>query len=394
MILKRICDNMFKISIKKYGTIQSLFIYGFLITVISNWAYGNSYLLYSIASLSIAAYAYLFFFLNIKKKESFKMRMLMLFLIFVNFLVALWHGDLKSSFLTNISLIMPFTLSFKYYSYTDIEKQIIRASLFCLGIVLLIVLFLGENWNSSSLGIMITIGTSVGYLWLILAKTIKSKIFASLYLFVSALFVFNTQTRNSALILMLIYVLLIIPKKFYQNTYFFRIIYIVAIVSTIIAPTIMEFVFNNPSLLNFITDFTTSISDKTYGMSSHLDVILYVQSCFNHFDIFTKIFGEAVKEYHSHNLYYQCLVFYGYFGTIIIYSFYIYLFEIGYKLFKKYNDKVALGCCIILISHFFMQCAEVYMHGLETTFVAVAIPAALIMNLNRKYKNFNKNTKF
>ena len=86
-------------------------------------------------------------------------------------------------------------------------------------------------------------------------------------------------------------------------------------------------------------------------------------------------------------MFYQGLFVYGFVGTILIYLFYIKVFEMAYILFLKNDDYVALGCFIGLIGNLLLQGADDYLICNRTCVVMPFIMVGLIIS---RYRLFRK----
>lgn len=369
---------------KKEISLKIVWIVASLFTIISIWAYGHNYWAYVFATIFLMLYAYGMFFKKVFTRCD-NLDVLFLILILFNLILGLINGDVIGSLMVNTSLAMIISLSDIDINYRDFEKTIHRA-VFAVLIISAILMLIRSSWNLNSLALLIYSNSTIGFIWYKTARTNKQKLGAFALLVCLCLMLFVTETRNTAVVIIINVLLLLIPEKIYRNKFLFRLIYVIGILATIFAIPIMQFIFSNKKILGWLIDFTTKVSDKEYGMSSHLDILLRVQKDFASLDLVEKLFGQGVKLQHCHNIFYQTLFFYGYFGVALIYATYIYLFEIGYKLFTRNGDKLALSCCIIMVGHFLMQCAETYMLGSETVMITALLPASIILNLNRRDK--------
>ncbi len=368
-----------KISFNLIWIVVSIF------TIIDIWAYGHNYWIYVFASIFLMIFAY---GLILKKffTKSGNLDIVFLLCIVFNVLLGLVNKDIIGSLMVNTSLAMIIAIGELDIEYEKYEEGILRTSIIVL-VVSILLLITRNTWNLNSLAILIFCNSSIGLIWFKVSQSIKQKVVAFIYLVILSQMLFITQARNAAIVIVICFLLLLVPDKVLRKKFAFRALYVLAILSTIFAIPIMRFAFSNEKTLGFLLDFTTKVSDKDYGMSSHLDILLRVQKEFNSLSLLEKMFGQGVKIQHCHNIFYQTLFFYGYFGTTILYGVYIYIFETGYRLFVENNDRLALGCCIVLLGHFFMQVGETYMHGSETVMISALLPVAIIINLNRKSKN-------
>ncbi|MCM1066926.1 MAG: hypothetical protein NC418_05040 [Muribaculaceae bacterium] len=275
-------------------------------------------------------------------------------------------------------------------NYQSFERQLIIASLINLAIIQLLFTNI-YLWNSNSLAFMIFSGISVGMIWFKFSTGFLSKICSISYLAYATTFLLLTGCRNAGIVIMACFVLLLLPGGFYKNGLIFRTLYIAPMIMTIVAGEFMQQVLSDPKLTEELLAFTSSFSEKAWGMDTHYLLLEKVTQRFHNFDIITQLFGMGIKTYHTHNLFYQCLFFYGYVGTFLCYTFYVYVFEIAYKLIKLYNDTIVLCCFIALIGHFLLQIGEVYLLGSESVNLMALLPSGIILQ-RFVFRNYVKKT--
>lgn len=234
---------------------------------------------------------------------------------------------------------------------------------------------------------MIFSGISVAMLWFKFSTRIYSKIASVTYLGYATTLLLLTGCRNAGMVIIACFALLLLPNTFYKNRLIFRSLYIIPMLLTIVAAEFMKYVLTDAQLMNDVLSFTTSFSQKAWGMDTHYILLEKVAQRFQSFDLITQLFGKGIKTYHTHNLFYQCLLFYGYIGTCLIYIIYIYIFEVAFKLIRQFNDTIALSCFIILVGHFLLQVGEVYMLGAETANLMALLPAGVILQRWTKLKH-------
>lgn len=349
----------------------------YLCTVITGWSYGNSYPVYVAVSVAMAIFAYSRFFLG-KSRIDRSVKGLITIILLLTLFLGLVDGDLKSSIMVNISLIMPFALSSLNIDYANFAKKTIIASL--VNLLLIYGLTLDFNaWNSNTLAFMIFCGLSVGMMWFKTGRGASNLIFSTLYLVLGSTFLFMTGCRNAGMVIIACYILLLLPDKVYKGCLFFRALYVTTLLMTVFAGDFMHYILSDEKIMDKIMSFTTSFSDKEWGMDTHYFVIEFIKAKMSGMDIFTLLFGSGIKTYHCHNIFYQCVLFYGYIGTALIYIFYIYVFERAYILFKDYNDVISLSCFIVLLGHWMLQIGEVYMLGGEAVVLMALLPAGVIL---------------
>lgn len=391
------------LKIEKKISLQNLIILSYILSIICGWTYGNSYIGYALLSIGFAIFAYGNFIFNVIPRCS-KIEFMVIVILYITCLTSLLNNGVKSMIMVNISLVMPFAFSYLNINYRNIHKQIIFSSLINFLLVILM-LRSREGWNSNSLAFMIFNGISIGFIWFKVTKNIISKICASIYLAVASLLLLSAGSRNAGIVIAICVLLLLIPNKILREKWLYRMIYLSAMLATVLASDIMAYIFENEEIMQQLVKYTSSFSEKAWGMDTHLTLLLSVKNNFSELSFFTQLLGEGVKTQHTHNLFYQSLYFYGYLGTMILYTMYIIFFEIAYKLIKKYNNNMIVGCYVILIGHFLMQIGEVYMWGSESAIVISLLPAGLILQQKRqkelefkrkirkrKYENFINNT--
>ena len=358
----------------------------YLCTVITAWSYGNSYAAYVAISSVMAIFSYFAFFSK-KNKTNRGIKYIIGTILVTSLLIGFTNGDLKSSVMVNISLLMPISLSSLNISYRNIQKEVIIASIINLGIISLISMDIG-NWNSNTLAFTIFCGITVGMIWFKVSRAFWSTICSSMYLLFAMTLLLAAGSRNAGIVILICYAMLLAPQKIYRNALIYRSLYILVLLLTIFSVDFQMSILKDESLMDYILSYTSSFSNKTWGMDTHYLLLQVVTSKFANLDLFSQLFGRGTKVGHCHNLYYQCLFFYGYIGTFLIYIFYVYIFEKAYQLIKRERDILALSCFIILIGHFLLQISEVYMLGTEGANIISLLPAAII--LQRWYKYYTK----
>lgn len=357
----------------------------YIFTVVTAWSYGNSYVAYVVVSVLMAIFAYSRFFSKGRTKGD-NIQKIITLILFTTIILSVLNGDLKSSIMVNISLLMPLSLATLNIQYENFNRQVVIASLVNLVIIYILISGFGV-WNSNVLAFMVFSGISVGMLWFKTAENFKSRVFSIFYLFLATSLLLLTGCRNAGMVIIACFILLLIPNRVYNNGGIFRGLYIGVLFMTIIAADFMLYVLSDANAMETIQSFTSSFSHKAWGMDTHYILLESVKRRFANMDILTQLFGSGIKTIHTHNLFYQCLYFYGYIGTLLIYLFYIYVFERAYKMIRQNEDVISLGCYIILIGHFMLQIGEVYMLGAETVNLMSLLPSGVILQRWYTYKN-------
>lgn len=359
----------------------------YVCTVIIGWSYGNNFPAYVAVTVVLAIFAYYrFFFVATPINQN--IRIIIWLILFVSFLMSLSNGDIQSFVMVNVSLILPFSFCSLKINYSRFQKQLIIASV----VNLLIIQLLLSNfqiWNSNSLAFMIFSGISVAMLWFKFSTKAYSKIASITYLGYATTLLLMTGCRNAGMVIIACFALLLLPNGFYKNRLVYRSLYLAPMLLTIVAAEFMKYVLSDAQLMDGVLSFTTSFSEKAWGMDTHYILLEKVAQRFQSFDFITQLFGMGIKTYHTHNLFYQCLLFYGYIGTFLVYIIYIYIFEVAYKLIRRLNDTITLSCFIILVGHFLLQIGEVYMLGAETANLMALLPAGVILQRWSQYKYNN-----
>lgn len=355
---------------------MNLLVVGMLYSCLITWSYGNSYVIYVGLSVLAMIIAYnnlggLLFY------HPTKIVYLCALLLLVSVIMGILSKNLMSCLQVNTSMVIPFAISCFNIDCDNIKKQMAKSAASLLAIS--VIMTSNVRLNSNSMAFLMYISGSFGFLWFLLEKNLGRKCYVVGYLLLITSLLLGTGSRNAGIVMMLCFVLLIIPKSIYKKPLFYRLLYIAAMLATVFAPSVMRFVFGNAKLMDILLQFTSSFSAKAWGMDTHLDVLLFVQNRANELNFVSKIFGEGIKRYHCHNLFYQCVFFYGYIGTIVLYGICGYIFESGFRLYRTEENKLTLGCCIIMIGHFLMQTGEVYMFGGETMLLGALIPMGIIL---------------
>lgn len=361
----------------------------YIFTVLIGWSYGNSFPLYVSVTILLAIWVYYRFF--VKRSIPFNPNIILIIkaILCVTLLTSIINGDMQSCVMVNVSLVFPLAFCTFDIDYRHFERQLIVVSLINLVIVNFL-LATPEIWNPNSLAFMIFSGISVGMLWFKYTVKTVSKIGCIIYLGYATSMLLHTGCRNAGIVIIICFVLLLLPVRLYKSALIFRMLYISSMLLTVIAADFMELVLTDDQLMDELLSYTDSFSQKAWSMDTHYLLLESVTKIFHSYDILTQLFGMGVKTYHTHNLFYQSLFFYGYVGTLLIYIFYVYVFERAYRLIKDNDDIIALGCAIVLLGHFLLQIGEVYMLGAETCNLMALLPIVVILQRQIKNKNANK----
>jgi O-antigen ligase len=227
-------------------------------------------------------------------------------------------------------------------------------------------------------------GISIGILWY---TTSKNKLIPLCYLALGASLLLGTGSRNVAIIILLCFLMVLLPEKVYKNPYVFFMLCAIPLIYTIFAKDILDFAFSNERIAELLYDYTEQFSEKAWDIAERVAFLTRVDSIISSRGFFENIFGEGSLQGHCHNLFYQSVLLYGYAGAALIYAWYIRVLWMGYCLIKENGDSFALGCVIIMLGHFWLQGADVYMVGIEACAVVPQVIMGLIMQRYRVNKN-------
>lgn len=339
--------------------------------------YANSVtMLYGGLELLIAGFCYLFLLLRWRKTDPW---LLLFALVLTGFSLVggLRTGNIKSVILLSISLILPLAVSVLHLENQENNKTFQWA--FLIGFVLI---FLQKNLqilgelNSNTVGFWSYMCISVGFVWYACRK---KKLLPLVFLLIGFALARQTESRNVAVITAIATILLLLPKTWYKNKNFFRVLYGITLVYTLFASAIMEWGFEIPWLSDILTDYTSQYSDKAWDMIERIAFLKEVKIKIGNLNMFHKLFGEGVLIRHGHNMFYQSVFIYGYLGTALLYVFYIRVFEMARKLVHSCGDKIALGCTIALLGCFMLNGADVFLIGSETCAVIPQVLMGIII---------------
>lgn len=366
------------------GRVVSLTSIGIVYALLASFAYGYSYSSFMFASVIILTYTYGLLIILSKKIDRVYL-ISILGIVFVSIINGLIRGNLLDPIAVSTSLVLPLTISAIDIVDADNYRRYIPCCLITIFLVYLQLRysFLG-NYNVNTLGFILYMGSSFGVIWL---KLSKRKIIPYIYSLVSFLLMLKTDCRNAMIVMIIIALLVILPDTIYKKKWIFRAVYLSSITYTILAFSILQFAFNNKYLLNVLTNFSNRFSSKTYGMSLRIQYFTSVRIHLSELSSISKILGQGINNGSGHNMFYQGIFVYGFIGTILIYLFYIKVFEMAYILFLKNNDYVALGCFIGLIGNLLLQGADDYLICNRTCVVMPFIMVGLIMS---RYRLFRK----
>ena len=64
--------------------------------------------------------------------------------------------------------------------------------------------------------------------------------------------------------------------------------------ATVFASDVMTYVFDNDELMKQLVEYTSSYSEKAWGMDTHLDLLIEVRGNFAELGFFTRLLGEGI----------------------------------------------------------------------------------------------------
>lgn len=360
--------------------VSSLTSLGIVYALFASFAYGYSYNAFLIASILILVYTYGLLIINLKYVD-YKSLLCILAIVVISIFNGFARDNLIDPIVISPCLLLPLSISSLDFTDADSYKRYIPC---CLITILLVFLqietsFLGD-YNVNTLGFILYMGSSFTIVWLKLAY---KKIYPLIILGISVLLMLKTNCRNAMLVMMLMIVLIFIPNVLYKKKVIFRSVYIVTMLYTIFVFSVLEFAFSNMYIARCLEFISSTFSSKTYGMDLRLEYFASIRAHLSDMSVWEKIWGRGINNGSGHNILYQGLFVYGILGTIIIYGFYIRVFEMAYKLFIENDDMVALGCFIGLIGNLLLQGADEYLICNPTCVVMPFIMVGLIMSRYR-----------
>lgn len=356
-----------------------------LLSIFITYTYARSItLLYGGIEIALALICYFFIFKDLKAPDHW-ITIITASLMVIALINGIIYGDLKSVLLLSISIVLPLAISVMPIQQNDGNEQFKWGFLAGLALILLqsASLFFGEI-NSNTFGFYCYMAVSIGFVWY---KQAKNRVIPLLLIAVGAYLSAMTGSRNVAIVILLMLIILLLPDGFWKKKTVFRTIYILALFYTIFAADIMEWIFEQEKLSAFISKYTTSVSDKQWGMDTRIYFFKEIEYKISRMGWYNKLFGEGILNHHGHNMFYQAVFIYGYLGTALIYAMYIRIFEMAYKLIKKNNDKIVIGIFVALIGVFLLNGADLFLIGSETCAI---IPQVLMGIIMLRYRNMMK----
>ena len=364
--------------------VSTLALMTFLLSFAIMYTYGRGItVIYGVIELTIAVFCYFGFFRWFRKIDK-NLGMLCLFIVTFAWISGIFNGDLKSTLLITVPLIIPV-----YVSTFNIEYKS-SSDFMLVTVVAVIITFLAimrnafGDFNSNTLGFMGFMGVSFGFIWI---KNARFKIIPIGCVLFGMLCANMSGSRNVALLSIACVIMLLLPESIFCNRMVYFTITIAILIYTIFSTDIMAWGFSVPKINDFLLNFTSRYSQKAWEMASRVDYLRMVQESISQRNILLQIFGTGTLTMHGHNMFYQCVLEFGYFGTMLIYIMFFRIFKLAYILIRENQDNVARGCVIALWGNLLLQAADVYLLGPETYAV---VPQVLMGIILQRYAVYRK----
>lgn len=288
-----------------------------------------------------------------------------------------FQADFKSTLFITVPLLMPLyisTLNITYKGWSDfVPVTIIALTVTCLTVESPTFAFV----NSNTLGFLGFMGISFGVLWI---KNAKKKLFPTAIVLFGFYYAIQSGSRNVAIVGLICVALLFLPNAILKKRITYFVICLTVILYSIFAADIMEWIFSKPKLYQFLVNYTGNYSEKAWEMANRIEFLRGVQDRVSRRGILFQLFGTGTLTTHGHNMFYQCILNFGYIGTALIYAGFCRLFKVAYVLISKKHDDLALGCVIILWGTFLLQGADVFMIGPESYAVVPQVIMGIVLN--------------
>ncbi len=364
-------------------SVKRLLLTSYLLAVAITYFYAKSVtIVYGVLELLIAAICYVECLRQYPRIDR-KLFLLCLCAVLIAWFSGVIHGDPKSTLLITVPLVMPLYISILDITYKD-WKDFVPVTIVAVVISFLTIergLF-GEM-NSNTLGFLAFMGVSLGIL---LVQSAKYKLIAIAVVTLGFLLSMNSGSRNVAIVGLICVALLFVPKSVFRKRAVYIAICVIVVGYSIFAEDIMAWAFSKPKIYDALTQFTDQYSDKVWEMAARVDFLKRVQRMITSRDLFIKLFGTGTLTTHGHNMFYQCVLNFGYIGTVLIYAMFYRIFKVAFRLIKNRQDDLALGCVIILWGSFLLQGADVFMIGPETYAVVPQVVMGILLNRYAAYR--------
>lgn len=353
-----------------------LVLLAFLVAVYITYAYGKlGPILYGGVEIIIAVVCYWIFFERFNRLDR-TAGTLALITVTLAWTAGLFSGDLKSTLLITVPIIMPLsisTLDIVYKGSSDFVPVTVAAVAF--GFLGIAQGLLGDL-NSNTFGFLGFMGISLGFLWV---KSARLKAIPIGVVLIGILLAARSGSRNVALVGLACVGMLLLPEAILSSRKIYFFITIAIFFYTIFSADIMAWGFSVPAINDFLLDFTGRYSEKAWSMASRVEFLRYIQSLLAQRNILQQLFGAGRKVGHAHNMFYQCVFEFGYLGTGLLYMLFYRVFKQAYILIREQNDQIALGCVVALWGNFLLQGADVYLIGPESYAIVPQVLMGIIM---------------
>lgn len=366
---------------------STLVLISLLLSFAIMYTYGYSMtIVYGAIEIIIAMFCYMGYVLRFKRIDP-NLRIWSLLVISVAWVTgtftSIFNGGLKSTLLITVPLIMPLYISTFNIKYKE------RLDFIPVSIVAVILTFLAimrntfGQFNSNSMGFMGFMGISFGFIW---AKKTRAKIIPLLFILFGIWCAAMSGSRNVAIVSFVCIIILFIPEAIISNRTVYFLVTIIILIYTIFSADIMAWGFSVPEINNFLVEFTSNYSQKAWEMESRVDYLIMVKESILQRNILFQLFGTGSLTMHGHNMFYQCVLEYGYFGTLFIYLIFFRIFKLAYILIRKQHDNIVLGCVIALWGIFMLQGADVFLLGPETYAIVPQVFMGIILQRYATYR--------
>ena len=298
----------------------------------------------------------------------------------------LFSGDFKSTLLITVPLLMPLyisTLNITYKNWSDFAPATIAAV--AITYLMVGVGAFGEI-NSNTAGFLGFMGVSIGALWI---KNTKHKLIPAAWVLFGFYYAISSGSRNVAIVGLIWLVLIFLPKSVFRKPLVYYSICVAVLLYSVIAVDVLKWFFSKPKIQQFLEEYTARYSDKAWEMSTRIEFLEMLQRFIGRRSLSVQMFGTGTFMFHGHNLFFQCVLNYGYIGTVLIYAGFIRIFRVAYYLVAK-KDDVTLGCVVILWGMFLLQGADVFMLGHETYAVVPQVIMGIVLNRHGVYRVENE----
>ncbi len=355
----------------------------FLMCFAIMYTYGRSItILYGGIELLIAFFCYKGFLTRFNRIDG-TLGALCLLVVMSTWLTGLFYGDLKSTLLITVPIIMPLYISTLNIAYSGNNDFMLAAVGAVIVTFLAIIWNLFGNFNSNTIGFVGFMGVSLGFPWI---KSARFKVIPLTIVLFGILCAAMSGSRNVAVTGLACICLLLLPDAILRKKSVFFLITGFVLAYTIFSADIMAWGFSIPAINDFLLEFTGRYSQKAWSMAARVDYLRIIQSHIAERNILQQMFGTGTLTIHGHNMFYQSVLEFGYLGTSLIYIMFFRIFKFGYVLIKEKHDRVAMGCAVALWGNFLLQGADVYLLGPESYAVVPQVLMGIILQRYSVYR--------